>query len=156
MEEIFRIQAAVNVETKDILTLKMQFCWYALFELCIEIPTLKKNIDANVNLEGNTIIIGNTEYVLPEKYVYLFTQLEDKSSKGFSSTDDLLEQLGKVAGLTKKLIPRDIKITREKLLIDCRNCKQRKLNIAENWVVANGRIMCYDCGETLKKTLILI
>lgn len=155
IEEVFAIQNVLETKTEDLQVLKMQFSWYAIFEMGLEISFLRKKLDPNIHYKNETIVVGEEIYLLPDKFKFLFDRLIGKDYyNGFSSTDIFFEQLGKYAGLERKLIPRDIKITREKLMIECGNCKCKYVNLAEKWVAINGRIVCKDCGEMLKKSLI--
>lgn len=152
LEEIFSIQSVVDTDVDDLQTLKMQFAWFAIFELGIKIEFLRKVLDAKEHYIDEELIIDGQIIKIPEKFHVMFQKLNGREDySGFATTDALLEQLGKFTGLTRKLIPKDIKISREKLMIECGNCKCRFMNIAENWVAINGRIACNECGEILKK-----
>lgn len=152
IEEIFSIQNVVNTSTEDIQSLKMQFTWFAIFELGLKIEFLRKVLDAKVHYIDSELVIDGQVKKIPDKFHMMFEKLNGREDySGFATTDVLLEQLGEYAGLERKLIPKDIKITREKLMIECGNCKCKHMNLTEYWVSINSRLVCKACGEMLKK-----
>lgn len=152
LEEVFKIQSVLQNESNDIQDLKKQFCWYAIFDLGLDVEVLRNHIDAKRHYIDSKLEVNDKIYLLPDKFKYMFEKLKQrKDYSGFMSLEDLTKQLGEMAGLERGLIPQYIKSTREKFKIECGSCKMKFMNLEDFWVVINGHIVCRECGETLRK-----
>lgn len=154
IEELTSIQQILNVNSTKLDTLKMQFVWFAVFELGIEVEELKKDISSdNYFEESSELRLKNDSYKIPEKYALMFKQLNegDRSKNGFSTINYYFEKLGNLANLEKKLLPRVAKATRKDYMVTCGNCENQFTNLVSNWLSVNGRIICIDCADLLKK-----
>ncbi|MEA3318921.1 MAG: hypothetical protein U9Q88_02755 [Bacillota bacterium] len=152
LEELTSIQKIIETNSTKMETLKMQFVWHLIFELGIDIEEVRKNISTENFVDGK-VITKEDSYTVPEKYKYLFEKLSegDRSYIGFSTLNDYFEKLGELAKLERKLLPTMAKITRREYMVACGNCGERYTNLSHNWLSVNNRIVCIDCGETLKK-----
>lgn len=153
LEELMLIQNAVEVDSTKIETLKMQFCWYALFELGLPVEEVRKEIKSN-NYSNGQLQIKEGVFDLPLKFQRMFDGLSNNSNhNGFRTLDYLIENLGIDAGLERKLIPTLIKNTRKVTFVTCPNCLESYSNEAHNWTSINNRIVCVSCAESLKKKI---
>lgn len=152
LEELTSIQKIIETDSTKIETLKMQFVWHLVFELGIDIEEVKKNINSENFVDGK-VLTKEGSFNIPEKYYYLFEKLSegDRSYNGFSTLNYYFEKLGELAKLERKLLPTMAKITRKEYMVSCGNCGERYTNLSHNWLSVNNRIVCIECGETLKK-----
>lgn len=152
LEELTSIQKIIESDSTKIEILKMQFVWHLIFELGIDIQEVKKNINSENFVDGK-VLTKEGSFAVPEKYQYLFEKLSegDRSYNGFSTLNDYFEKLGELAKLERKLLPTMAKITRREYMVACGNCGERYTNLSHNWLSVNNRIVCIDCGESLKK-----
>jgi len=156
IEELIAIQKIIEVDSTKTETLKMQFCWYAIFELGLEVTDLKNRITSKNFAEGK-LRWKEKFYEVPAKYYPMFDTLnkEGNLKNGFVNLNDIIGNLGKLAKLNRKLIPVDVKSTRKTYMVSCANCHDKYTNLSHNWLSMNNRIVCVSCAEMLKKNLIL-
>ncbi|MFC7372449.1 hypothetical protein ACFQPF_12280 [Fictibacillus iocasae] len=156
IEELTSIQNVIEADSTKLETLKMQFCWYAIFELGIDINELRHSINSN-NFDEGVLHTKDATYKLPVKFHDMFIRLSERDSNynGFYTLDILLKNLGEYAKLERKLLPIMVKLTRKGYLVPCGNCGENYTNLSYNWLSVNNRIICVDCAETLKKKSIL-
>lgn len=152
IEEITKIQKVIETHSSKLDTLKMQFCWFAIFELGLDVNELRFNITSE-NFYDGKLHIKETSYNIPEKFHTMFDMLgkRDSSYNGFGTLDLIFENLGLLAKLEKKLVPSIVKLTRKVYMVTCGNCLVEYTNLSRNWISVNNRIICVDCAEALKK-----
>lgn len=138
IEELLAIQGIFEANSTKFNTLKMHFCWYAIFDLGLEIEDVR-----------------NTTYEIPEKFFAMFNVLsqQDRVNNGFASLDVIIGNLGQLAKIDKKLLPSTIKQTRKVYMITCGHCGEEQPNLSSKWLSVNDRIVCVDCADDLKKRL---
>ena len=154
LEELTSIQKVIEVNSTKLDTLKMQFCWLAIFELGLDVDELRRNVNCK-NFSNGKLHVEGVSYNLDEKFHYMFEKIResDTSYDGFWSLKDILEKLGEFAHLERKLIPSMVKQTRKAYMVTCGNCGNQYTNLSSNWASINNRIVCIKCGEALKKKL---
>ncbi|EKN71301.1 hypothetical protein BABA_02177 [Neobacillus bataviensis LMG 21833] len=153
IEELTKIQKVIETESTKLETLKIQFCWYCIFELGIDVDELKLNITSD-NFSDGILIAKEGSIKLPEKFHYMFEMLKERDERnGFATLNDLFENLGQYAKLERKLLPVMVKLTRKDYMVTCGNCGKKYTNLSHNWRSVNNRIVCLDCAESLKKKL---
>ncbi|MYL44392.1 hypothetical protein GLV94_01925 [Virgibacillus halodenitrificans] len=152
IEELTSIQQIINIESTKLDTLKMQFVWYSVFELGIDIDDVKKKITSD-NYENGKLNFEGNSYKLPQKYSGMFDKMSEGDTiyNGFSTINYYFEKLGNMAKLERKLLPVTAKTTRKEYMVSCGNCGNKYTNLANNWLSVNGRIVCVECAEALKK-----
>ncbi|PWW20214.1 hypothetical protein DFO73_11628 [Cytobacillus oceanisediminis] len=152
IQELILIQKVLDVKSSKLDTLKMQFCWYAVFDLGLPVEELRKKITSESYSNG---YLKTSEGLLPvpEKFEIMFIQLSERSSNynRFATADAYFEKIGEIAKLERKLIPLMIKKAKRDFSLKCGNCRKSYTNIAENWRSVNNRIVCIHCSEDLKK-----
>ncbi|MCK4261067.1 MAG: hypothetical protein KAX49_18975 [Halanaerobiales bacterium] len=139
--------------TKDEM-LRIQFCWFALFELGLPVDEIRNKIKSNSYKDGR-LITSKGCFEIPQ-FHHLFLNLSQSEYDGFYSLKKYIDKLGTYAKLDRKLVPKLIKKTRENYMIKCGNCHKSYENFSHNWVSVNNRIVCFKCAEELKKNLISI
>lgn len=154
VEELMAIQNILEVDSTKIDTLKMQFCWFALFDLGLPIEEVRNNITSE-NFSNGKITTSIGTFDIPEKYHLMFLEFSKRESNhnGFTTLDSLVANLGKVAKLPRKIKPHTIKNTRKTTLINCGNCFRDFANDSANWTSINSHIVCVECADTIKKKL---
>lgn len=154
IEELTSIQAVVETNSTKLDTLKMQFCWIAIFELGLDVEGLRKNVTSK-NFYDGELHTKEGSFKLEEKFNYMFEKLSenDRSYDGFWSLDGIFERLGNLAKLERKLYPKMAKLTRKGYMVTCGSCGDKYTNLSYNWLSVNNRIVCINCGEGLKKKL---
>jgi len=152
IEELTSIQKVIETDSTKLETLKMQFCWYAIFELGLDVNEIRKNITSE-NFSDGRLHTKDASYNLPEKFRYMFEKLSERDSSynGFVTIDAIFENLGQLAKLELKLLPSMAKLTRKGYMIPCGNCGKEYTNLSHNWLSVNNRIICIECAESLKK-----
>ena len=152
IEELAKIQRVIEAESTKLDTLKMQFCWYAIFELGLDVNDVRLHITSENFFDGKLHIKG-ISYKIPRKYQDMFEMLSKRESNynGFVTLDGIFENLGYHAKLEQKLLPSMVKLTRKAYMVTCGNCLNEYTNLSNNWLSINNRIVCVDCAETLKK-----
>jgi len=151
--ELIQVQRIIELETSKLDTLRMQFCWYALFDLGLDVEELRRNITSDSYLSGK-IQTSLGEITIPGKYHQMFIELSKReSNNGFYSLKKYLGDLGKDAGLQRTLMPKMIKHARKKHLFKCGDCFNTFSNLSYNWASVNNLIVCVSCAEKLKKKL---
>ena len=152
IEELMAIQEVINIDSTKHETLKMQFCWYAIFELGLSVEEVRKRITSDNYVDGKiNTSIGSL--LIPEKFHQMFIDLSQRESNynGFATLDIYIENLGIEANLERKLIPSMIKSARNNYMIRCGNCFMSYTNLNYNWRSINDRIVCVYCAEKIKK-----
>lgn len=149
IEEITSIQRIINLDSTKLTTLKMQFCWFALFELGIEVETLKKI--GSYSFNDSFLVVENKTYEIPLEFHEMFREMQKRDSNGFKTVNLFMESLGKHANLSRKLTPVIVKKTRKEYMVTCANCGSDYLNSTQNWLSVNNRIVCITCAGFLKK-----
>jgi len=154
IEELLSIQKVIEIDSKKLDTLKMQFCWFAIFELGLDVNEVRLNITSENYLDGK-LHTKEGSYTLSGKFHYMFEMLSERDSNhnGFATIDLIIGHLGKLAKLDRKLLPSMIKLTRKSYMVTCSNCGNEYTNLTHNWRSVNNRIVCVNCAETLKKNL---
>ncbi|MBS4195790.1 DUF3883 domain-containing protein [Lederbergia citri] len=154
VEELMLIQNVVEAESTKLETLKMQFCWYALFELGLPIEEVRKEITSDSYFNGQIKTTAGV-FNIPVKFHRMFLELSNRDSNynGFASLESLIANIGIDAGLTKRIVPNMIKNTRRTTTVMCPNCFESYSNEAHNWTSINNRIVCISCSESIKKKL---
>jgi hypothetical protein len=152
VEELILIQNVVKADSTKLETLKMQFCWYALFELGLPVEEVRKDITSDNYFNGQ-INTSAGVFEIPVKFHHMFHELSkrDGTYNGFATLEALISNVGIDAGLTRKLIPNLIKNTRKTNNVTCPNCFETLSNEAHNWTSINNRIVCVSCANSLKK-----
>ncbi|KIV56426.1 hypothetical protein AM501_09735 [Aneurinibacillus migulanus] len=152
IEELLSIQKVIEIDSTKIDTLKMQFCWFAIFELGLDVNEVRSNITSNNFFDGK-LYTNEDSYKLPKKFHYMFEMLSKRDSNynGFATIDTIIENLGQLAKLDRKLLPSMLKLTRKAYMVTCGNCDNEYTNLSHNWLSVNNRIVCTDCAEILKK-----
>ena len=151
IEELLAIQRIFEANSTKFNILKMQFCWYAIFELGLEIEEVRNT--TYVNFYNEKLHIGEVAYEIPDKFYSMFNVLsqQDRVNNGFASLDVIIEDLGQLINLDKKLLPSTIKQTRKVYMITCGHCGEDQSNLSSKWLSVNNRIVCVNCAEDLKK-----
>lgn len=151
IEELLEIQEIFDADSTKFSTLKMQFCWYTIFELGLEIEDVRNT--TYENFSNGKLYIGETAYEIPEKFHAMFKVLsqQDRVNNGFASLDVIIDSLGQLANLDRKLLPMTIKNTRKVYMITCGHCGEDQTNLSSNWLSVNNRIVCVACADMLKK-----
>ena len=151
IEELMMIQKVLETESTKLGTLKMQFSWFAIFELGIDVVDLK-NITSE-NFSNGQIRVDDNVYKIPEKFQLMFEVLsqQDRIYNGFGTLNVIIENLGKIANLEHKLKPMMIKSARKSYMVTCGNCRNEFTNLSHNWLSVNNRLVCVDCADLLKK-----
>lgn len=155
VEELLAIQNVLNADSTKLDTLKMQFCWFALFELGLPIEEVRKEITSE-NYNNGRITTSEGKLEIPYKFHQMFIDLSKKKESnynGFATLDTLIANLGRVAKLSRKLLPNMVKNARRTTKITCRNCFIEFSNESQNWTSINNRIVCVECADTIKKKL---
>lgn len=153
LEEITKIQKIIESDSTKLDTLKMQFCWFAIFELGLEVDELRKNITSD-NFNNGKLNTSNGILDIPRKYDELFEKLNQRDDhNGFGTIDLIFESIGNIAGLERKLLPRTVKLTRKAFMLTCCSCQNEYSNLTNNWISVNNRIVCIECAEDIKKKL---
>jgi hypothetical protein len=151
IEELTKIQRVIETDSTKLETLKIQFCWYSIFELGLDVDELKLNITSD-NFSDGILTTKEGLIKLPEKFHYMFEMLKVRDERnGFATLNDLFENLGNYAKLERKLLPVMVKLTRKGYMVTCGNCENEHTNLSHNWRSVNNRIVCLDCAESLKK-----
>ncbi|KPB06328.1 hypothetical protein [Bacillus sp. CHD6a] len=151
IEELAKVQNVIETNSSKLETLKIQFCWYCIFELGIEVDELKFNIKGD-NFSDGILNTKEGVFKLPEKFQYMFELLNEREEhNGFVTLNDLFATLGQIAKLDRKLLPIMVKLTRKGYMVTCANCGNEYTNLSHNWRSINNRIVCLDCTESLKK-----
>jgi hypothetical protein len=152
IEELMSIQKVIEANSTKLETLKMQFCWFAIFELGLDISELRNNITSD-NFSNGMLHTKDGSFEIPEKYHYMFEMLSNRDSNynGFATLDAMIENLGNYAKLDRKLLPSIIKLTRKAYMVSCGNCGKEYTHLSRNWFSVNNRIVCVDCADKLKK-----
>lgn len=152
LEEISNIQQLMDLDYQDNMRmLKISFCWYLIFETDCTVNEILKMVAGNYDYNSHTIKshIGN-EYYVPDKYEALFDYLKVRTYSGFNTVNEYITELSTIMGI-RKITPQMIKTARKENMIKCSICGEDYANRKENWVSINNRIVCYNCGEDLKK-----
>lgn len=154
IEELMLIENVVEVESNKLDTQKMQFCWFALFELGLPVEEIRKDISSE-NFFNGQLKTSEGVIELPVKFTKMFNELSkvNRQNNGFRTIDSLVANIGIDAGLKRKLVPIMIKNTRKSTIVTCPNCFESYSNEAHNWTSINNRIICVSCAETIKKKL---
>ena len=152
LEELTSIQKVIEINSTKLDTLKMQFCWFAIFELGLDVDELRRNVTCK-NFSNGKLQVEDMTYNLDEKFHYMFEKIResDTSYDGFWSLNEILQKLGEFAHLERKLLPSVVKLTRKAYMVTCGNCNNKYTNLSSNWISINNRIVCIECGEALKK-----
>ena len=151
IEELTSIQKIIDADSTKLATLKMQFCWFAIFELGIEVIDVK-NIKSHNFIDG-LLVLKEKSYDLPLQYHQLFKIMQERDKNGFITLNEIIEKLGQLAKLNRKLTPSIVKLTRKEYMVICANCSIDYPNLAHNWLSVNTRIVCISCAEQLKKKM---
>ncbi len=138
------------VSTKHETLKKMQFCWFAIFELGLPIDEVRKSITSDNFFQTAHLIHLWGHFRFQKKYNQMFIQLSQEHH-GFATLDVYIANIGKDAKLKRKLIPIMIKQARTNSMVKCGNCFESYPNLAHNWRSINNRIVCVDCANKLKK-----
>jgi hypothetical protein len=154
IEELMIIQNVVEADSTKLDTLKMQFCWYALFELGLPVEEVRKEITSD-NYSKGQIRTSKGVLDIPVKFHRMFLELSKRDSNynGFATLDSLIANIGIDAGLTRKLVPNMIKYTKRTTTVTCPNCFEEYSNEAHNWTSINNLIVCVSCAKSIKKKL---
>ncbi|MBO8172465.1 MAG: DUF3883 domain-containing protein [Bacillaceae bacterium] len=154
IEELLSIQKVIETESTKIETLKMQFCWYAIFELGIPIEEIKKEISSD-NYSDGKLYTSKGAFEIPKKFELMFIELSKRNSdyNGFATLNSLIAQIGETAKMRRRLLPRMVKRAREEYMIKCANCYNSYTNLSHYWESINDRIVCKKCADSLKKKL---
>ncbi|MBT2667323.1 DUF3883 domain-containing protein [Bacillus sp. ISL-4] len=154
IEELMLIQNVLDADSTKLDTLKMQFCWYALFELGLQIEEVRKRITSENYFNGK-IKTSEGVFDIPQKFHQMFIELSNRDSNynGFATLEGLIANLGKVANLSRKLKPNMVKNARKTTTLSCGNCFKEFSNESHNWASVNNRIVCVTCAESIKKKL---
>jgi hypothetical protein len=123
IEELTAIQKVIETQSTKLETLKMQFCWYAIFELGLDVDEVRLNITSE-NFSNGKIHTKESSYKLDEKFHYMFEILSERDSNynGFATINTIIENLGQIAKLDRKLLPSVVKLTRKSYMVTCGNC----------------------------------
>lgn len=149
IEELTSIQKIIDADSTKLATLKMQFCWFAIFELGIEVVDVK-NIKSSDFVDG-ALVLKEKNYELPLQYHQMFKVMNERDKNGLASINEMIEKLGQIALLNRKLTPLIVKLTRKEFVVICANCSIDYPNLSHNWLSVNNRIVCVSCAEELKK-----
>jgi hypothetical protein len=152
IEELILIQNVVEADSTKLETLKMQFCWFTLFELGLPVEEIRKDITSD-NYFNSQLKTSLGVFDIPVKFHRMFVELSNRDGvyNGFATIESLIANVGKDAGLTRRLVPNLIKSTRKTTNVTCPNCFENYTNEAHNWTSINNRIVCVSCAEALKK-----
>lgn len=154
LTELLAIQEVLNKDFTKLDMKKIEFCWHMLFKEGCGVEEVKEIKSIHLR---NGFIVTNTgnRYKMPSKFFALFKELNNRESgyNGFFTVNDLMEDLGELADLERKLTPSIIKKTRNENILKCGNCGESYENLTENWVSVSGRIVCFECAADLKKKL---
>lgn len=152
-EELSNIQQTVArlSNSKDIKNRKMAFVWYMLFEQGLEVNEVKK-IKGSMYKDGYIVTPNGEEIEIPDDFQPLLEHISGQVYDGFQTLNDLIKELGNRAGIYD-LTPQKVKKAKKQNEIICGNCGKIYGNLVRNWVSINGRIVCLNCAEILKKKL---
>lgn len=151
-KELIMVQNIIDSNSTKHETLKMQFCWYAIFELGLPIDEVRKNITSDNYVDG-MIETSLGKLPIPQKFHQMFYDLSQREYNGFAILDTYIENLGVYAKLERKLLPSMIKLARTNHLIKCGNCFETYTNETNNWVSVNNKLVCVSCADEIKKKL---
>lgn len=151
-KELMMVQNIIDSNSTKHETLKMQFCWYAIFDLGLPIDEVRKNITSDNFVDG-MIETSLGKLPIPKKFHQMFYELSQQKYNGFAILDTYIENLGVYAKLERKLLPSMIKSARTNQLIKCGNCFETFSNETNNWVSINNKLVCVSCADEIKKKL---
>lgn len=149
LEELLNIEQFYNKEVSEIDEQKMQFYWYLLSEYDFKnkaIGTLKSS-----NYKDGELAIGEEIIELNNRFIPLFEHLSKLKYDGFSTMHQLLKNLAQKTNVNVNLTPTIIRNTKELNTITCPNCQDSYSSDVYNWCAIQGKLVCVDCGNELKK-----
>lgn len=149
-KELIMVQSIIESNSTKYETLKMQFCWYAIFELGLPIDEVRKNITSD-NFAKGLLETSLGKLPIPQKFHHMFHDLSQREYNGFAILDTYIENIGKYAKLDRKLLPIMVKSARTNNLIRCGNCFENYSSESINWVSVNNRLVCVTCADDIKK-----
>lgn len=150
--QINKIEELLSLDYKDNpKMLRMSFYWYLIFETECSVEEIKKMKATDYDYKTHILKSeSGNEYYVPDKYIPIFDYLKDRTYSGFRNVNELINDLGKIAGIGK-LTPIIIKQARNENTLRCSMCGNQYSNSKENWISINNRIICYKCAEEIKK-----
>ncbi|QTD42798.1 DUF3883 domain-containing protein [Sporosarcina sp. Te-1] len=149
IEDLLKVERFYSSDTKEIDELKMKFYWHILSEYDFknkQILALKSD-----NFHDGELLIGDEIIELNEKFEYLFEHLKRLTNDGLSTMSPILKNLADKLSININLTPTVIRNTKLINTITCPNCQDSYSAELFNWCAIDGKLVCKDCGDTLKK-----
>lgn len=129
---------------------KMAFAIYMILEAGCEVEELRK-FDSSMYECGLFISDYDKEYIIPQRFRFLFEENVLVGEKDFKSLNNLMRKAGENLNLEiGKLIPMNIKNARNISMLCCPICRNKYMNYADNWKVLNGKVVCLKCSNEFK------
>ncbi|MCA1203336.1 MULTISPECIES: DUF3883 domain-containing protein [Bacillaceae] len=154
LPEFMAIEEVLNKDFTKLEMQKIEFCWHMLYQEGCSVEELKEI--KSIHLQDGKVITdaGNT-FEVPSKFHPMFEDLNSRETRynGFFTANKLIKDLGEIANLDRKLTPFIIKKTRNENILKCSNCSESYENKTQNWASVNGRIVCFECADDIKKKL---
>ncbi len=129
--------------------IKYFILWYLLFETDVPIEYIRYIKQINYYAEG-IIDSDNNKIKLPTEYLEFWENYYKRGNNGLRDIYHCIKNLGELVGIND-LTPSKIRNTREISWILCPNCQNKYRSIIDNWSAINGKILCINCAEELKK-----
>ncbi|MGA3674095.1 DUF3883 domain-containing protein [Lysinibacillus agricola] len=150
-DEIIKIENFLRNETDNMEILKMKLYWYLIMEENISITDIKDLKSDNYD-KGQLLISDDINIIdLPNEFELLFQNLSKRKNDGFTNLNGNIKDLAEAVGIKKNLIPQMIKNTKVVNMMACSNCQESHSSILENWCAIEGKLVCKECGDSLKK-----
>lgn len=137
--------------------IRMAFCFHAIFYDEMN-PKILKDIKMSDFVDGEIMTVDGV-YDVPPEYWDMFLYYKSRTYSGFSTSNTMVDKLGKIVGITN-LVPSNFTAARKQNLWVCGECGNEYLNFSENWQSINGKFVCNSCAEKIlsediKKNLII-
>ncbi|ASR46569.1 hypothetical protein B4V02_07715 [Paenibacillus kribbensis] len=153
LSEVLTIDKLLDQEFTKFDTLRMAFVWYLLFETDCSVREILMLTSEHYR-DGEIVTYKNKRYIVPDRCKNVFEYLSEKQYNGFKNLNSIVSKLGTLAGISD-LKPMRIKNARKVNMIKCGGCNRNITNISTNWSSVNNRIVCVQCADSLKKTIII-
>lgn len=144
IEEFFK---RLSNESSDIV---YAFSWYMLFNTDCGIDEFKK-IKLSTFDGEHLINKHDKKYLIPAKFHYFINQRNATQNKLRMTTLDVyIRELGEMFEIDN-LLPSEIREAKRNNTLVCPNCVEKFPSREGYWFLYQGRLVCCDCAEVLKK-----
>lgn len=147
-EEMIKLEDLIDCnDSVDFDVLQASFYAFLLVKTDINIDNIRNKMSVYDYSDG---MFGN--YIVPPKYGKVFDILKDnhrakRLTRSFSEAIEKCNQILNVEGM----LPKDIRKGSLQYQVLCCNCGEYYSSKSSNWRIANGRLICIECADTLKK-----